>query len=103
SLDIRVSQIPSLLAAVTASSKRICPGERGGGAALDLWEQARSGLLAGVVSRETRPPRVRLRSFWRLFEPVRKRLIDDSSAVKDLRAERSYVAPRPASAFAAAG
>jgi len=103
SLVIRLSQIPSLLAAVTASSKRICPGEQGGGAALDLWEQARSGLLAGVVSRETRPPRVRLRSFWRLFEPVRKRLVDDSIGVKDVRVERSYVAARPAWAFAAEG
>ena len=103
SLDVALSQIPSLLAAVTASSKRICPGDKGGGAALDLWEQARAGLLAAVVARETHPPHVRLRSFWRTFEPVRKRLIDDSVRFKDLRVERSYVAARPPWAFAAEG
>ena len=103
SLEVALSQIPSLLAAVTASSKRICPGDKGGGAALDLWEQARSGLLAAVVARETHPPHVRLRSFWRTFEPVRKRLIDDSVSIKDVRADRSYVAARPPWAFAAEG
>jgi len=103
SLDVRLSAIPSLLSAVTASSKRVCPGETGGGGALELWEQARSGLLAGVVSREVRPPHVRLRSFWRTFEPVRKRLVDDSTTIKDVKVERSYVAARPAWAFAAEG
>jgi hypothetical protein len=103
SLDVRLAAIPSLLSAVTASSKRVCPGETGGGGALELWEQARSGLLAAVVSRETRPPRVRLHTFSRTFEPVRKRLLDDSVVVKDVRVERSYVAARPAWAFAAEG
>jgi hypothetical protein len=103
SLDVRLSAIPSLLAGVTASSSRICPGQKNGGAALALWEQARAGLLASVVARETRPPHVRLRAFWRTFEPIRKRLIDDSVVIKDIRVERSYVAARPAWAFAAEG
>ena len=103
SLEVRLAAIPSLLSTVTASSKRVCPGETGSGGALELWEQARSGLLAAVVSRETRPPHVRIHSFWRTFEPVRKRLLDDSVVVKDLKVERSYVAARPAWAFAAEG
>jgi hypothetical protein len=103
SIDVRMSPIPSLLGAVTASSKRICPGQTGEGSALDLWEQARSGLLAAVVSREMRPPHVRLRSFWRTFDPIRRRLLDDSVAIKDVRVDHSYVAARPAWAFAAEG
>jgi hypothetical protein len=102
-LAIRMSPIASLLAAVSSNGKRVCPGEKGNGAALDLWEQARAGLLAGVVSREAHPPRVRLRAFWRTFDPVRRRLIDDSAEVKDVVADRSYVAARPAWAFAAEG
>jgi Carboxypeptidase regulatory-like domain len=102
-MDVRMSPIPSVLAAVSSSSKRVCPGDKGSAAALDLWEQARSGLLAGVVTRETHPPRVRLRSFWRTFDPIRKRLLDDSVAIKDVVVDRSFVAARPAWAFAAEG
>ena len=40
--------------AVTASTKRICPGEKSGGSALDLWEQARVGTAGRASSRAKR-------------------------------------------------
>jgi hypothetical protein len=103
SLQITINPIPSLLATVSSSAKRVCPGDRENADAIDLWEQARAGLLAGVVDREMRAPRVRLRSFWRTFDPVRHRKLDDSIAIKDITADRSYVAARPAWAFAEEG
>jgi hypothetical protein len=95
--------IPSLLAPVSALSRRVCPGDKTDAGALDLWEQARAALLAGVVVRESRAPRARLRSFWRQFDPVRRRLVDDSVWIKEINADRSYVAARPAWAFADEG
>jgi len=103
SIAIRLAPIASLLRAVSSSSKRVCPGEKGNADALDLWEQARAGLLAGVAAREARPPRIRLRSFIRTYEPVRRRLVDQSADVKDVDESRSYVAARPAWAFASEG
>jgi hypothetical protein len=103
SLHIAMSPIPSLLATVSSSGKRVCPGDRENADAIGLWEQARAALLAGVVDREMRAPRVRLRSFWRTFDPVRHRQLDDSVTIKDVTADRSYVAARPAWAFAEEG
>ena len=103
SLRIVMSPIPSLLATISSTGKRVCPGDRENANAIGLWEQARAALLAGVVDRETRTPRVRLRSFWRTFDPVRRRPLDDSVSIKDVSVDRSYVAARPAWAFAEEG
>ena len=91
-LRIAMRPIPSLLETVSSSAKRICPGDKENVDAIGLWEQARAALLAGVVDRETRAPRVRLRSFWKTFDPVRHRPLDDSVTLKDITADRSYVA-----------
>jgi hypothetical protein len=103
SVRITMRPIPSLLETVSSSAKRVCPGDKENADAIELWEQARAALLAGVVDRETRTPRVRLRSYWRTFDPVRRRRLDDSVALKDVSADRSYVAARPPWAFAEEG
>jgi hypothetical protein len=102
-LDIRMHQIAAALTAVTASGRRVCPGETGDMRALELWEQARAALLASVVTRETQPPRIRMHSFKRTFEPIRKRLVADTSSYKEMVVDRSFVAGRPAWAFASQG
>lgn len=102
-VDLRMSPIASVLDVVSSSAKRVCPGEQGNTQALDAWEQARAGLLASVVSRESRPPHIRLRSYVKTMEPIRRRVLRDSSTTKDVVVERSYVAARPAWAFEAEG
>ena len=102
-LDFRLAPIASRLATMTASEGRVCPGKPGASEALELWEQARNGLLASVVARESNPPRLRIRTYWRTRDPVRKRVESDSSRTKDIVADRSYVAARPAWAFEAEG
>lgn len=102
-LRIAMQPIPSLLETVSSSAQRVCPGDKENADAIGLWGQARAALLAGVVDREMRAPRVRLRSFWRTFDPVRHRQLDDSVSLKDVTADRSYVAARPAWAFAEEG
>ena len=100
---LRLSPIAARLAVVNASEGRICPGKPGTSQALELWEQARNGLLASVVARESNPPRLRIRTYWRTRDPVRKRIESDSSRTKEIIADRSYVAARPAWAFEAEG
>jgi hypothetical protein len=102
-MDFRLSPIASRLTAVTATEGRVCPGKPGASQALELWEQARNGLLASVVARESNPPRLRIRTYWRTRDPIRKRIENDSSHMKDIVADRSYVAARPAWAFEAEG
>ena len=101
--ELRLVPIASRLATLTASEGRVCPGKPGTNEALELWEQARNGLLASVVAREANPPRLRVRTYWRTRDPVRKRIESDSSRTKEFIADRSYVAARPAWAFEAEG
>lgn len=101
-VNVRLHPIASVLGAVSASSRRICPGDSTTGA-LELWEQARAGLLASVVSRETQPPTLRMRTYKRTYEPVRHHMLADSTDTKDVVVDKSFVAGRPAWAFASQG
>jgi hypothetical protein len=102
-VDLRMAPIASVLDAVSSSAKRVCPGEQANAQALDVWEQARAGLLASVVSRESRSPRIRVRSYVKTIEPIKRRVIRDSNVTKEVVVERSYVAARPAWAFESDG
>ncbi|MEO5818682.1 MAG: carboxypeptidase-like regulatory domain-containing protein [Gemmatimonadaceae bacterium] len=100
---IRLEAIPAFLTAVEASDRRMCPGDRGSVKGFELWEQARAALLASVVSREAHPPRIRLISFTRTRDPVFNKVRKEETSMKELLVERSYVAARPAWAFAYQG
>jgi carboxypeptidase family protein len=102
-LVVRMLAVPLQLAAIEAHGEKVCPGEHAGAGALALWSQARSALYAGVVAREANPPHIRLFSYTRTLEPVRHTVIDDSTVTKELVADQSYVAARPAWAFARDG
>src|SRR5205823_7641029 len=83
-LDFRLQPIVWSLGTVTTSRQRVCPDDKGGSDALDLWEQARAALLASVVAREARPPRLHLSSFERELEPVRKHVTDHATSAKEV-------------------
>lgn len=102
-LTLTMEPIAARLGAVAASDTRICPGDNPSSDALDLWEQARAGLLASVVSREVKAPRVRLRSFRRTLDPVTRKAIGDTIEYRDLVADRSFVAARAPWVFAETG
>jgi hypothetical protein len=102
-LSVEMSSVPLALAAVEASSRRVCPGDKGTSDALDLWEQARSALLAGVVARETAPPKVRVMSFTRSYEPIAHTLVSQTIHARDVVGDRSYIPGRSAWAFAEQG
>lgn len=98
---IRLEAVPAFLAAVSASDRRMCPGNSAEG--FELWEQARAALLASVVARETQLPRIRLISFTRTRDPIFNKIKHEETSMKELLVERSYVAAQPAWAFAYRG
>ena len=102
-VNASLASLPPLLETVEATSRRVCPGEKGTGRALELWEQARTALLAGVVAREASAPTVRLLSFNRSLEPVNQHVIRQQLTRRVVVVDKSYVAARPAWAFAADG
>lgn len=99
-ITVSMHAIPATLSTVTATGRRVCPGDRDGGPALALWEQVRSALLAAVLARELNAPRIGLMSFTRTREPLLKRIEDESRESKFVVADRPYVAARPPWAFA---
>lgn len=102
-IDLRMQPIATLLGSMRATGKRICPGDETAGGALDLWEQARAGLLAAVVGREMNPPRVRLRTYRVTFDPIRRRPIADTIEYNDIVDNRSFIAARAPWIFADEG
>ena len=102
-VDLRLEPVSALLGGVQSVENRVCAGEPTGRAALDLWEQARAGLLASVVSREAAPPRIRLRTYRRTLDPVLRRSVADTTDYRDVVDSRSFVAARSAWLFAAYG
>jgi hypothetical protein len=102
-VDVPLAALTPLLETVEATSRRVCPGEKGTGRALELWEQARTALLASVVAREASAPTVRLLSFTRTLEPLKLHVLRQQLTRREVVVDKSYVAARPAWQFAADG
>lgn len=102
-VDARLQPVPAVLHDVQASADRVCPAQSNTGLALDLWEQARAGLLASVVAREASPPRLRLRKYRRTLDPVRRQVVADTIEYNDVVDARSFVAARVPWSFAVYG
>jgi hypothetical protein len=101
--DVRMGSLPLILDVVQSSSTRVCPGDAESGGALELWEQIRAGLLASVVGRQVTRPRLQLLSFLRDFEPIQNKIISQTSSSRQIVADRSYSAARPAWQLASDG
>ena len=51
-VNVHMQVFISLVDAVASTTTRVCPGDQANAGALELWEQARAGLLATIVSGE---------------------------------------------------
>jgi hypothetical protein len=100
---LRMSPLPPLLAAVSASSRRVCGGDKGTGEALEAWEQARAALLASVVAREASPPNLHVVSFSRSIDAISGHVTHQVVRSRTQLGDRPYVAGRPGWAFASDG
>jgi hypothetical protein len=102
--DLAMLRVPTMLAAVDIRDQSRCGKRSDRAAALGLWEQARAGLLATVVARETNTASVNRLVFERSFDGVSDKITHfivraDSAA----GASKSFNASRSARDFIATG
>jgi hypothetical protein len=103
-IDLAMLRVPTMLAAVDIRDQSRCGRRSDRAAALGLWEQARAGLLATVVARETNTASVNRLVFERSFDGASDKITRftvqaDSAA----GAGKSFNAVRSASDFIATG
>jgi hypothetical protein len=92
-IDIWMTKVPTLLLAVSVSDDRLCSADRDRSAALSLWEQARAGLLATVVARETQPARAMLVTYDRVTDLKPGRVLRQTTRADAGSTTRPFVAP----------
>jgi hypothetical protein len=92
-LDITMTKVPTLLSTVMVSDDRMCSSDRDRPAALSLWEQARSGLLASIVARESKPANATIISYERWIDLSRRRVIRQTARKQSGRTTRPFVTP----------
>ncbi len=67
-LDVAMFSLPNMLQAVHVVANSLCSGKKDHAAAMGLWEQARAGLLATVVARESNPAKLHRLGYERVMD-----------------------------------
>jgi hypothetical protein len=102
-LELVMSHIPPILDVVRVSDRELCPGSPDRGPAFQYWEQARAGLLAEVVARETNPATATIITYERRERlgdgMVRQQTVNSRSG----KTKRPFLAPESAPTFARRG
>jgi hypothetical protein len=104
SLDVAMVQFSTALAVVRVTDKTQCPRRSDAAAAAALWDQARAGLLATVVTREANAAALHGFAFDRVFDGgtnriTKFRVVADSAT----RAAKSFTAVLSAQEFVKTG
>ena len=102
-LEIAMGRLPPMLATVQVTGSELCPGSAAGNGALELWEQAKAGLLATVVARETKPAEMQALTYKRAMTTTDERVTEQTSHLTSAYSNRPFVAPAEASFFARRG
>ncbi|MEP6491137.1 MAG: carboxypeptidase regulatory-like domain-containing protein [bacterium] len=102
-LEFAMRRLPAMLDAVRVSDREVCPGSSNRGAAFDLWEQARAGLLAAVVARETNPATATTVVYERETLPNDDLIRSQTMRTSSGHTTRPFVASAPAATFAKRG
>ncbi len=103
SVSFSMLRIPPILAAMHVSDREMCPGSADRGAAFQLWDQARAGLLAGVVSRQTNPAQVTELVFTRHMARRDNLIVRQELRSRHLRTTRPFLAAATPRTFANEG
>jgi len=102
-LEIVMSRLPPMLATVRVTGSELCPGEKASSGAVEVWEQAKAGLLATVVARDTKPAKVQALTYRRVTTPTDERVTEQTTHFTSAYSNRPFIAPAEASFFAARG
>jgi hypothetical protein len=101
-IDLTMERAPVVLQAMRVAADASCRSSEDGRMVLQLWEHARSALLAAIVAREAKPARVRVLGYERSMEPAR-RLITEQRVRFNVGLSTRPVAARPPQELAATG
>jgi hypothetical protein len=102
-IGIAMGHLPPMLDAVRVVGRELCPGSAERGAAFELWEQARTGLLATVVARELNPAQAKTVTYDTHLAPNDQRVRLQTKNYVSGRTTRPFVAPATPAFFARFG
>ncbi len=102
-LEIVMERIPPMLNAVHVTDNELCPGSTDRGAAFQVWEQARAGLLATVVARELKPANARTLAYESRLAPNDERVRKQTTRIGSGRTTRPFVSSQTPVYFARHG
>ncbi len=104
-VDVRLSmeRIPPILERVQVSDTELCPGSPDRGAAFQLWDQARSGLLAMIVARDAIPANARTVVYHRTLSASDEIVRKQTKEIKRGRTTNPFAAAASPDAFAKFG
>lgn len=102
-IDISMGHLPPMLDAVRVVGRELCPGSAERGAAFELWEQARTGLLATVIARELKPAQATTLTYETHLAPNDQRVRLQTKTRLSGRTTRPFVASATPSFFARFG
>jgi hypothetical protein len=102
-LRVAMEKLPPILTTVHVTDSELCPGSADRGAAFQLWEQARAGLLATIVSRDLKPASATTLLYESALSPGDERTRRQKKEYKHGQTTRPFVAPAGASYFAEVG
>jgi carboxypeptidase family protein len=102
-VSLRLASLPTLLEPVEIVDAANCEPRPDRAGAFALWEQARAGLLATIVGRETNPAKMTLVSFDRLLKGDGPTIRSQTLRHEQLASNRPFVAARPVDEFQQAG
>ncbi|HEY4304863.1 MAG TPA: carboxypeptidase regulatory-like domain-containing protein [Gemmatimonadaceae bacterium] len=103
SIGIRMGHVPPILDVVRVSGSELCPGSPERGAAFQIWEQARAGLLATIVGREANPAMATTVKYSTHLAPNSLLVREQTKTVLTGQTSRPFVASAKPSFFAALG
>jgi hypothetical protein len=102
-LTLMMSRVPNVLAAVKVSGQSLCPGSDERGSAFQLWDAARTALLATIVARDAKPANTTTVTFESTMSPGDERIRRQRKTVRRVRTTRPFVAFAAPSFFARRG
>ena len=90
-LDATMTKAPTLLSTVVVRDDRACSSDQNRPAALSLWEEARTGLLASIVAREAKPAEATIISYERWVDLSRSRVVKQTARKLSGRTTRPFL------------
>jgi len=102
-LQVVMERIPPMLNAVHVTDNELCPGSADRGAAFQLWDQARAGLLATVVARELKPANARTLTYESRLATNDERVQKQTKRIATGRTSRPFIASQTPVYFARHG